>query len=79
MKTIHALTLLFIGLKLSHHIDWSWWWVLSPTILWVSVVGIAVISETVRLTKLKIKAKRRKEQYTNAQKVLKDLYNNETI
>ena len=65
MKTIHALTLLFIGLKLSHHIDWSWWWVLSPTILWVSVVGIAVISETVRLTKLKIKAKRRKELRDN--------------
>lgn len=29
-----ALTLLFIGLKLGHVIDWSWWWVLSP--LWIS-------------------------------------------
>lgn len=28
-----ALTLLFIGLKLGHVIDWSWWWVLSP--LWI--------------------------------------------
>lgn len=26
------LTVLFIGLKLTGHIDWSWWWVLSP--LW---------------------------------------------
>ncbi len=26
------LTILFIGLKLTHFIDWSWWWVLSP--LW---------------------------------------------
>lgn len=24
------LTILFIGLKLTEHIDWSWWWVLSP-------------------------------------------------
>ena len=24
------LTILFIGLKLSGHIDWSWWWVLAP-------------------------------------------------
>jgi predicted tellurium resistance membrane protein TerC len=24
------LTILFIGLKLTGHINWSWWWVLSP-------------------------------------------------
>lgn len=29
-----ALTLLFIGLKLGHVIDWSWWWVLSP--IWIT-------------------------------------------
>ena len=28
------LTLLFIGLKLGHVIDWRWVWVLSP--LWIS-------------------------------------------
>lgn len=27
------LTLLFIGLKLSGNIDWSWWWVLLPAYL----------------------------------------------
>jgi len=27
------LTVLFIGLKITHHIDWSWVWVLSP--LWL--------------------------------------------
>jgi hypothetical protein len=32
------LTILFIGLKLTGHIDWSWWWVLSP--LWI---GLAII------------------------------------
>jgi hypothetical protein len=31
---IGLLTLLFIGLKLTHYIDWSWLWVLSP--LWIS-------------------------------------------
>ena len=34
------LTLLFIGLKLSGHIQWSWVWVLAPT--WIPIV-IAVI------------------------------------
>ena len=29
------LTLLFIYLKLAGHIIWSWWWVLAPT--WVPV------------------------------------------
>lgn len=24
------LTILFIGLKLTNYIDWSWWWVLAP-------------------------------------------------
>jgi len=28
-----ALFLLFLGLKLTGHIDWSWWWVTSP--LWI--------------------------------------------
>ena len=28
-----ALTILFIGLKLTEHIDWPWLWVLSP--LWI--------------------------------------------
>lgn len=34
------LTVLFIGLKLTGYIAWSWWWVLSP--LWISA-GIAVV------------------------------------
>jgi len=28
-----GLTILFVGLKLTNNIDWSWWWVLSP--LWI--------------------------------------------
>lgn len=30
-----ALTILFIGLKLCNVIQWSWWWVLSP--IWISL------------------------------------------
>lgn len=30
------LTVAFVVLKLTHYIDWSWWWVLSP--VWISVV-----------------------------------------
>ena len=39
-----ALTILFIALKLTNVIDWSWWWVLTP--LWIPVavvLGIIVI------------------------------------
>jgi hypothetical protein len=42
-----ALTVLFVGLKLTNVITWSWWWVLSP--IWISlslavlVIVIAVI------------------------------------
>jgi ABC-type antimicrobial peptide transport system permease subunit len=36
------LTILFIGLKLTAFINWSWWWVLSP--LWISAgFGIIVL------------------------------------
>jgi hypothetical protein len=31
-----VLTILFIGLKLTHFINWSWWWILSP--LWISAI-----------------------------------------
>lgn len=36
------LTVAFIVLKLTHYIDWSWWWVLAP--LWIpgALVGLIV-------------------------------------
>ena len=41
------LTITFVALKLTHNIDWSWFWVLSPSIfvfsLWVIVIIIAFI------------------------------------
>ena len=38
---LYALTLLFIGLKLTDSIDWSWTWVLSP--LWIPIALIIVV------------------------------------
>jgi hypothetical protein len=35
------LTLIFITLKLTNYIDWSWWWVLAP--LWIPIVLIFAI------------------------------------
>lgn len=35
------LTILFIGLKLTGYITWSWWWVLSP--IWISVILVVAI------------------------------------
>lgn len=34
------LTVLFVGLKLTGYIDWSWWWVLSPVLFGV---GLALL------------------------------------
>jgi hypothetical protein len=42
MNFPNLLTLLFIGLKLTGYIDWSWWLVLSPTILLVAVLIFAL-------------------------------------
>lgn len=35
------LAILFIGLKLTGYITWSWWWVLSP--IWIPVVVVLVV------------------------------------
>ena len=38
---VGLLTIVFIVLKLTEYIDWSWWWVLSP--LWISTAGYLLI------------------------------------
>lgn len=40
---VGLLTILFIGLKLTGYIDWSWVWVLSPVWISFSIVGVFVI------------------------------------
>jgi len=34
------LTIVFVILKLTNNIDWSWWWVFSP--LWISALPIVL-------------------------------------
>ena len=50
------LTILFVALKLTGYIAWSWWWVLSP--LWIAfsfVIAFLVIAFLVMLAMGKLK------------------------
>lgn len=40
---LSILTLIFITLKLTDNIDWSWWWVLSPAWISASIVALVLI------------------------------------
>lgn len=37
------LTVLFVGLKLTHYINWSWWLVLMPTIVQAMMVTFFLV------------------------------------
>lgn len=41
MGFISVLTLIFVVLKLTNNINWSWIWVLSP--IWISLILIALV------------------------------------
>lgn len=43
------LTILFIGLKLCGKIDWSWWWVLSPSLISLAFVAIVAVISIIRI------------------------------
>lgn len=43
------LFLIFMVLKLTNHIDWSWWWVTSP--LWISVILLVIVFFILLITK----------------------------
>jgi hypothetical protein len=58
---VGLLTVLFIGLKLTGHIDWGWWWVLSP--LWITaLVVVALFAFFVALAILAEAVKRRRNK-----------------
>lgn len=38
---VGLLTILFIALKLTGYIAWSWWWVLSP--IWTTTIFIVTL------------------------------------
>lgn len=44
---VDLLTILFVGLKLGHVINWSWWWVLSP--LWITLILVVIIIAVVAI------------------------------
>lgn len=45
-----VLFIVFLVLKLTHVIDWSWWWVTSP--LWIPLIIIIVLLIFLGLIKL---------------------------
>lgn len=38
---VMALTFVFIALKVTEQVDWSWWWVLSP--VWIYIIILVII------------------------------------
>lgn len=56
------LFLLFLGLKLTDYIDWSWWWVTAP--LWapltLTVVVLSVYIAIIAFGKVTVKGRKRK-------------------
>lgn len=38
---VGLLTIVLIVLKLTEHIAWSWWWVLSP--IWIATIGVLLL------------------------------------
>ncbi len=45
-----VLFLIFMTLKLTHYIDWSWWWISAP--LWLPAAIIIVLLMTLGLIAL---------------------------
>lgn len=43
IDSIDLITIVFVVLKLTEVIDWSWWWVLSPILISFALVIIALI------------------------------------
>jgi hypothetical protein len=48
VTTFTILTLIFLVLKLTHYIDWSWWLVISPNILQIVLQFIAIVYAEVK-------------------------------
>ena len=38
-----TLTFVFVGLKVTGYIDWSWWWIASP--LWIYAIILVIIDK----------------------------------
>lgn len=40
---LSLLLVLFIGLKLTNYIDWSWWWVMAPFWIPAGIVAMCLV------------------------------------
>lgn len=43
MNFLSVLTLIFIALKLTGFIDWSWWFVVMPTLIHAALVLVMIL------------------------------------
>jgi hypothetical protein len=59
------LTIVFVVLKLTHVIGWSWWWVFSP--LWIGAIITGIMWATMGIGWLFIKARRKWHRKTAAE------------
>jgi ABC-type antimicrobial peptide transport system permease subunit len=57
MGFLSALTLVFIALKLTDYIDWSWWLVLMPTLIHVGAVLTFIVIGIIAGGKLVVRKK----------------------
>jgi MFS family permease len=66
MKTgfTSLLAIVFIALKLTNHITWSWVWVLSP--FWISIILVVIIT-------ILLKAVEKKESLRRVEEIKKRL------
>lgn len=44
MGLIEIVFIVFMILKLTGNIDWSWWWVSSPLFAYIPILGLLFIS-----------------------------------
>jgi uncharacterized membrane protein len=58
MSFMPLLALLFIGLKLTNYIDWSWWWVTAPLYVPAIIAILALIGGLVAGGKLRVRSKK---------------------
>lgn len=52
------LTLIFVSLKLTNNIDWSWWYVFMPTIIEISLF-LLILTTSVLIAKIQDKKYRK--------------------
>lgn len=42
MNFLSLLSLIFVAAKITHYIDWSWWWCFSPILVQLSAIVFVV-------------------------------------